>query len=341
MCGGEKACTTRWLSTGAADPARRSVLTAHAPPVELPDLRLRREMRAAGYRDDELRRLLRSGALSSVGRGAYVAGAPPDSRRDRHILRIRAELAHLSDGAVVSHASAAALHGLPTWAIPLERVQVTRRRRSGGRTNGEVHLRTAPLDANEVTEVAGLPVTSVPRTVVDLARTLPFEVAVAVADAALHAVHEEPDLLSERYAALADAVARVAGWPGSPAARRVVAFADHRSASVGESRSRVAIQRAGLPTPVLQWPVHGRNGLWIADVDFGWPGMRTVGEFDGKIKYGRLLRPGQSAGDAVYAEKVREDALRAENLGVVRWGWDAFADFAPIAARIHANFRPA
>jgi predicted transcriptional regulator of viral defense system len=330
----------RRLVHRSAVPARRGVLAAHAPLVELPDLRLRRELRAAGYRDDELRRLLRSGALSSVGRGAYVTGAPPEGRRDRHILGIRAEFAHLTDGAIVSHASAAALHGLPLWALPLERVHVTRSRRSGGRTNGELHLRTAPLEPDEVTEVAGLPVTSVARTVVDLARTLPFEVAVGVADAALHAVHEEPEVLADRYAALAASVARVAGWPGSPAARRVVALADHRSASVGESRSRVAIMRAGLPTPVLQWQVHRRDGLWIADVDFGWPGMRTVGEFDGKIKYGRLLRPGQSAGDAVYAEKLREDALRAEDLGVVRWGWDAFTDFAPVAARIHANFRP-
>jgi hypothetical protein len=46
-----------------------------------------------------------------------------------------------------------------------------------------------------------------------------------------------------------------------------------------------------------------------------------VGEFDGRIKYGRLLRPGQDAGDAVFAEKRREDAIRDEDWGVVRWVW--------------------
>jgi len=32
----------------------------------------------------------------------------------------------------------------------------------------------------------------------------------------------------------------------------------------------------------------------IAYCDFGWPAQRTVGEFDGKVKYGRLLGPARS-----------------------------------------------
>jgi hypothetical protein len=47
----------------------------------------------------------------------------------------------------------------------------------------------------------------------------------------------------------------------------------------------------------------------------------VVGEFDGRVKYGRLLRPGQDPGDAVFEEKRREDALRAEDWAVVRWTW--------------------
>ena len=65
---------------------------------------------------------------------------------------------------------------------------------------------------------------------------------------------------------------------------------------------------AGLPPPVLQWPVHGPQGRHVGTTDFGWPELGTVGEFDGLVKYGRLLRPGQSPGDAVVAEKRREDA---------------------------------
>jgi hypothetical protein len=155
----------------------------------------------------------------------------------------------------------------------------------------------------------------------------------------LHAVVAEPERLAVLQAALAAAIARCAGWRGSPVARRTLAFADGRSGSVGESRSRVAMHRAGLPRPVLQWEVVGGAGQWIGMVDFGWPEQRTVGEFDGKEKYGRLLNSGRSPADAVYAEKCREDALRAEGLSVVRWGWDALSDFGPIAARLRTNLR--
>jgi hypothetical protein len=240
---------------------------------------------------------------------------------------------------VVSHASAAVLRALPTWGMRLDRVHVTRARRNGGRAGRQVHVHTAPLDPDEIDVVDGIAVTSVARTVVDLARTVAFEPAVAVADAALHALVGEPERLGVLQAALAAAVARAGGWRGSPDARRVLAFADARSGSVGESRSRVAIHRAGLPAPVLQWEVIGSNGQWIGMVDFGWPRMRTVGEFDGKAKYGRLLKPGQNPADAVYLEKRREDALRAEALSVVRWGWDALTDFTDTAARLWACLR--
>jgi hypothetical protein len=118
--------------------------------------------------------------------------------------------------------------------------------------------------------------------------------------------------------ALAAAVGRSAGWPGCPAARRVVAFADRRSASVGESRSRVLIRRAGLPDPVRQWEVRSA-GRVLGRVDFAWPELRTVGEFDGMVKYGRLVRPGQTPAEVVVDEKRREDAIRDEDLRVLRW----------------------
>lgn len=100
----------------------------------------------------------------------------------------------------------------------------------------------------------------------------------------------------------------------------------------------VAITRAGFPMPLLQWEVRTADGRWVAQVDFGWPELRTVGEFDGRVKYGRLLQPGQSAADVVYAEKLREDDVRAEDLSMVRWGWDDLDHFAPTAARLRRSF---
>ncbi|MFC4949390.1 hypothetical protein [Pseudonocardia sp. GCM10023141] len=189
----------------------------------------------------------------------------------------------------------------------------------------------ATLQADEVVQRGGLWVTSAGRTVVDVARTVPFEQAVVTADAALATGKVD-------RAALDVALHAVVGWPGAPAARRALAFADAGAESVGESRSRVAINKAGLPPPVLQWEVRDQQGVshWV---DFGWPEFRTVGEFDGQIKYGRLLRPGEEPGDAVFREKVREDEIRATDLGMVRWIWDDLADFAPVAARLRERFR--
>ena len=54
-------------------------------------------------------------------------------------------------------------------------------------------------------------------------------------------------------------------------------------------------------------------------MDFYWEEHKTVGEFDGKIKYGRLLKPGQRIEDVIFDEKIREDAVRDLGLQVVRW----------------------
>ncbi len=57
----------------------------------------------------------------------------------------------------------------------------------------------------------------------------------------------------------------------------------------------------------------------LARCDFGWEEHHTVGEYDGKVKYGRLLKPGQDPGDVVYDEKRREDMLRDHGHEVARW----------------------
>ena len=240
-------------------------------------------LRAAGYSDDDIRRLLRSGVLTPVRRGAYTDGSP-DDRDAGHALLLQAALAELGPGAVASHVSAAVVHGLPTWGLPLERAHVTFDRRTGGRLDARLHVHTAPLHPDDIVVVDGLAVTSWARTVVDIARRARFEPAVAVADAALAARRTDPGSLPivavragghgavdspALRAALDAAVRRAKGWPGVPAARRVVAFADGRAESVGESRSRIAIARAGLPPPVLQLPValagsDGVRGLRVA-----------------------------------------------------------------------------
>jgi hypothetical protein len=259
-------------------------------------------------------------------------------------LAVRAAARELGPDAVVSHASAAVLHGLPIWRTPLNQVHVTKNRSSGGRRSPRVHLHVASLAPGDVVELAGIRVTSVLRTLADLARSAPFEQGVVVLDAALAGGLVDPEQLP-------DALHRVRRRRGVSLARRVAAFADGRSESVGESRSRVAIARAGLPPPVPQWEVRDDTGRLVGRVDFGWPEQGVVGEFDGRVKYGRTDWSGYDSagrgrpqadrdpGEAVYREKRREDELRAQRLTVVRWAWADLERFEPVAARLGRAIR--
>lgn len=277
--------------------------------------------------DDEIARLRRRGDWTALQRGAYVVGDLPTERRARHVLAVRATLAALRTPAVVSHASAAALHGLPLWGVPLQRVHITRHPPARSDEGARLRSHVARLDDEDVVPVEDLLVTDPARTVVDLARQLPFAPALAVADAALFAELTT----AERLRSTLEAGARTRG---SRAARRVVDAADGRSESVGESRSRAVLLQLGLPLPDLQVEVRRCDGAFLGRCDFCWRERRLLGEFDGLVKYGRRLRPSQDPADAVVREKLREDAMRDEGWGMTRWIWRELDSPTTLARRI-------
>lgn len=257
--------------------------------------------------------MTRMGQLVRLRRGVYASPGPePLDAEARHRLLVAATLPLLAPDAVLSHRSAAVVLGLPVVG-ELRRVEVTRAAVTSGKRRGSVHVSAAPLPAEDVTVVEGLPVTTPARTVVDLARRLPFGPAVAAGDAALRQGLSRTELEGVLLSS--------AGRPGLAAARRVCRFLDGRSESAGESLSRVALHRLGLAPSTLQLEVHDDAGALVARCDFGWEEERILGEFDGRVKYGRLLRPGQEPGDVVWAEKQREDALRDLAWQMVRWTW--------------------
>ena len=295
-----------------------------------PALHLRRTAVRDGWTDDELGRMVRTGQLDRLRRGAYVSGLLPRDVAIRHRLLVQATVAGLRRSAVVSHQSAAVLHGLPLWGVPLARVHVTRPPRASTDVTSTLHCHVAAIRDDEVVEIGGMQVTNVVRTMLDLARSLPHEVAVVALDGALFA----------RRASHADLRMRLmdmVGSPGSRSAARAIAFADGRSESVGESRSRVILHRWGLSPTDLQFEVCREDGAEVGRTDFVWEDRSKVGEFDGRIKYGRLLKPGQSPGDAVFEEKRREDEIRDLGWGVVRWVWDDLRVPHLFAARVRRS----
>lgn len=311
-------------------------IPGHAGPDENLDITpargvliVRPEAFARGLNGDDIKRRLARGEWRAIRRGVYArAAAVVDlSPTALHRLRIEAGLPELGERYVVSHRSAACLHGLALLRPPGRAVQVTDPGIRSGRRRPQLQLFCAALDPEEITTVDGFRVTTVARTVIDLARTCGFEQAVVAADHALRTGRVD-------RAGLQQAVERARGRRGSRTAKQVVVFADPGAESVGESRSRVLMAREGLPRPELQAPISTGTGAVVARSDFCWRAAQVVGEFDGAEKYGRRLRPGQSPGDAVFQEKLREDRIRALGFTVVRWTWAELDDPAALAGKI-------
>ncbi len=295
------------------------------------EISLHRELLDQGRTHFELERQVRSGVLSRIRRGAYAEPLPPGTGpTSTHRALLTAALRQLSDDAVVSHVSAAIILGLPTWSDQLARVHVTRNRVGGGRIERDLTVHGSLLGTADTTVVDGVRVTSLARTVVDISCTESIERGVAVGDAALRL-----GLRDDELRAAIDAARR---RRGVGRARSVAGLVDVRSESVGESFSRVRFWRWGLPAPVLQVEVRDSYGRLVGRGDFGWPEVGTIGEFDGKVKYGALLKPGQTAQDVLLAEKRREERIRELGWQVVRWGWADLNDRSGLVARLEAAF---
>ncbi|OZF51390.1 hypothetical protein CH291_07495 [Rhodococcus sp. 14-1411-2a] len=283
----------------------------------------RSEALADGNADHELRAMYERGGWERLVNGVYV----PTSRlaglsgQERHRLLIDAVFPMIADGSTVSHRSAALLHELPLPTGGFDKVHVTRRRRGGGRANAAVIVHCAPWVPS--TTVDGIPVTSLARTVVDLARTEPLLSAVIAGDSALKRC-DPKELESE--------LQRARGWKGVAQARRAVSLMDGRSENPGESQSRVILRESGFDVE-SQVEILDPDGRTVARIDWLVNGV-VVCEFDGKAKYTKYLRQDEHPGDVVFREKVREDAVRDLGYPVVRWTWADLANPAELVARV-------
>lgn len=299
------------------------------------DVLLTRDLLKLGFDPVELRGQLACGELTRVRRGAFVREPlPSDARREaQHRLQIMATFPQLGASSVISHGSAAVLHGMPVWSGAISHVHLTHDRNYGGQERQLVRVHGTPLDDAHVVFIDGIAVTSVARTVADLGRSRSLEQAVAAGDYAL-SLGMSPD-------ELATVLRGMRRWPGVKGARRMAGLLDARSESAGESASRVRMHLDGLPAPDLQRVIYGADGYSIARVDFVWDEHRTVGEFDGQGKYNELRPEGKSKGDVVDEEKQREDGIRDAGWEVARWGWSDLYRPGVIRGRVLRAFNRA
>lgn len=288
----------------------------------------RSQAKDSGLSDDEISRRIRSKEWVAVRRGAYVPRDTWDelSVEDKHRARIHAVALRLHGPFAFSHTSAAVLLGLPMWNVDLESVHVTRPAGRSTRHEADLWHHVCGLGDDDVTNAFGLRVTDATRTVIDNARSIRFESAVAIADAGLHTEQTSKDALLERLNGMRT-------WPGARAAGSVVEFADGRAESIGETWARIVMEAVGLPRPELQVTLATGDR-----VDFLFREYRTVVEFDGRHKYGRLLKTGEDPGDVVWREKRREDRIRSRGHQVVRLVWADLHNPDMVAGRIRRAF---
>ncbi|WP_296136131.1 hypothetical protein [uncultured Tessaracoccus sp.] len=271
------------------------------------------QLRATGLTSGAVKIMVRDGRLRRVRRGHYALHTPDDAAH-QHVQLLEATQRACAADNVISHTSAALLHGLPIRDSALEQVTMTRVSPGHGDRKPWLFVRATTITEDEVEQLEGMRVTTKLRTVGDVVRTESFAWGVAAADAALRQGMDRDELV--------DAVLRHPRLHGVRKGLHALRFADARAESPLESVSRVNMVLAGVPTPTLQPRFYDENGDYVARTDFYWEEYGVVGESDGYGKYTTLLAPGQTVEDVLRAEKAREARLRALGLFPVRWDWD-------------------
>jgi hypothetical protein len=279
---------------------------------------LRREALEHGYSDRDLRDARHQCVIARVRHGAY-APLPTWQEADdvgQHRLRAQAVLLTHGNHVALSHVSGAAEHGLRLWRPDLTKVHVTRLDTISARQLHDVVYhgdawRPDDVFAKDEGLVLG------PET---CALGASAQTTIASGLATLDSVLDL-DLGSEE--SLWSTYSDRSRWPHSRKLQITLRLARHGAQSIGESLARHLMWSQHLPEPQLQFKVYDEDGTLVGITDFAWPELRLLGEFDGKVKYGRLLKPGEQPGDAVFREKQREDLLR-EVTGwmMIRYIWE-------------------
>ncbi|GAB3942853.1 type IV toxin-antitoxin system AbiEi family antitoxin domain-containing protein [Kribbella albertanoniae] len=249
-----------------------------------------------------IRTALADGLIRRIARGVYALPPLPDP-----LAAARAQ------GGVVSHESAAFLHGMSVLELP-DKPQVTVPR-------GQ-HRRLSPVScrlhwADHVPSDGR--VTSKLRTVLDCARTLPFDAGLTVADSALR-------LGMVDRSQLMVAAAELTG-PGCRRAGRVAAAADGRAESPLESVFRSILIENGIDGFELQVVI--QDGTFSARIDLGHRALRLAAECDGFAHHSSRL--------ALTRDCRRHVNLTVRGWRLLRFTWeDVMFDREWVVASIRA-----
>jgi very-short-patch-repair endonuclease/predicted transcriptional regulator of viral defense system len=257
-----------------------------------------------GLSKGAIERRVRAGRLHCLHAGVYAVGHTVLSQRGRWM----AGILFCGPGAVLSHRSAAALWGLRSGTGGV--IDVTTPRKV--RATRSIRRHCSPIPEDEVTECEGIPVTSVPRTIFDMAAiSRPEAVEAMLREAEYRRLY---DLLS-----LQDLLERYPRRHGAKAVRTALAHVGEtpgRIRSPLEERFMPFLDRYALPRPHFNaWIEVGGERC---QVDCLWPGPRQIVELDGWEGHGTRR--------AFRDDRARDRRLRVAGYGVTRIAWAQLDD---------------
>jgi len=257
------------------------------------------QLRAAGLGKNAITLRVKQGRLHRVGQGVYAVGHVALAQEGRWL----AEVFIAGEGAALSHLACAKHWEVWRYWVFLIDVVVPQRRRA--KTNARVHR--CNLDPRDVTTHKGIPVTTIPRLLVDLTDTLTkWEIANVMHEAEFRNRLNLDEVQAARIRAagrrhitrLDDAIA--IHLDGSAGAR-----------SRGELRFLAALEQRGLPEPRVNTPLNGY------EVDCHWLDLSLAIEIDGPHHRRRRTKAEDANKEAAWRAggfevlRFRETELRA------------------------------
>ena len=218
----------------------------------------RAQLLRAGLTAAEIKHRLQAGALLREYTGVYRVGHRAPSVEAGYMAAVLAA----GDGAVLSGRPAGHLLGVLKGAAPSPEVTARTKRCIPG-----LRTRRSRIDPRDATTIRGIPVTAVPRTLVDLAAILPL-------DALARACHEAGVRYRTTPAQVEASLARRPNAPGAGNLRAVIRGEVRVTLSKLERAFLNLLREVGLPLPETNRPAGGRR------VDCRWPDHRLTVELD-------------------------------------------------------------
>lgn len=295
---------------------------------------LRRDAIRVGYDDNALARLVRASVLTRIRQGAYADTGiwTPASPALRHGILCEAVQLQYDGDIALSHDSASIRLGGPSYGLDLSKVHITHLGGMTGRRNvaGVVHHEGA-CRVLDVTRDAHGWLTAAARTILDVAMTRGVQAGLVQADDLIRRKVTSKDELRQVYECVKD-------WPGALILSLVIERCDGKAESVGETLGRELFRKHHLPMPIPQFEVFRPDGSLAGRTDWAWPEHKLFGEFDGKVKYLRYRREGETVEEAVLREKEREDKIRElTDFTFIRLVWADLFQGGHTASRVRAK----